>query len=575
MKQKLFYLAAMFFFIACSTDQTVEVSENPADLISFRPYINNVTRAADVTTDNLTTFKVNARKSTGNVEYFKDAVFTGSSTTPFTCSDKHYWPQSEALDFYAYSPTSNAQVVVDATDYYKKFTVTPSTTIADQVDFVFASTKSKTKAGSTSGGITLNFRHTGAKIACKVKNTSSTLKFDVEGWKVGFLSPTGTFTFADADTDGQNTGTGTTLTFGQWGNHTAAAVATEYVSTLASTANIAANAAATALDGEMILVPQTLTAATAYASAAASANLNGSFIAVKLKIRNNDAAGTIIADDGGNAFWAIWPIGGYNLEPGKKYTFTIDLAGGGYFETNKDGDADLDPVLDGAEIKFVSVTVDGWTNKFYPESLADLKSRIGVEDCSSYVGKFVDAGGNITSNTSEAIGVICYIGSSDVDRSFEGSRIIIASYNDASSGSPWASGGMTTTTVSSQYYYPDISNTSLRNGYNNTQKLVTIDATNHPAANAAWTYQSKSGTPVITGSSGWFLPSKAQWDLIIENNANITLKTLITGGYWTSTEDMGTRSYRLSYFVLPELGVAQYNTYVKTSENKVKAIYVY
>ena len=49
MKQKLFYLAAMFFFIACSTDQTVEVSENPADLISFRPYINNVTRAADVT----------------------------------------------------------------------------------------------------------------------------------------------------------------------------------------------------------------------------------------------------------------------------------------------------------------------------------------------------------------------------------------------------------------------------------------------------------------------------------------------------------------------------------------------
>ena len=81
MKQKLFYLAAVLMFIACSTDQIVEVSENPADLISFRPYINNVTRAADVTTDNLTTFKVNARKSDGNKEYFKDAVFTGSSTT--------------------------------------------------------------------------------------------------------------------------------------------------------------------------------------------------------------------------------------------------------------------------------------------------------------------------------------------------------------------------------------------------------------------------------------------------------------------------------------------------------------
>ena len=29
----------------------------------------------------------------------------------------------------------------------------------------------------------------------------------VEGWKVGFLSPSGTFTFADTNTDGQNTGT--------------------------------------------------------------------------------------------------------------------------------------------------------------------------------------------------------------------------------------------------------------------------------------------------------------------------------------------------------------------------------
>ena len=49
--------------------------------------------------------------------------------------------------------------------------------------------------------------------------------------------------------------------------------------------------------------------------------------------------------------------------PGKKYTYTIDLAGGGYYETNQSEttvDEDLDPILGDAVIKFVTVTVDDW-----------------------------------------------------------------------------------------------------------------------------------------------------------------------------------------------------------------------
>lgn len=556
MKQKQFYLAAMFFFIACSTDQTVEVSENPADVISFRPYINNVTRAADVTTDNLTTFKVNARKSTGNVEYFKDAVFTGSSTTPFTCSDKHYWPQSEALDFYAYSPTSNAQVVVDATDYYKKFTVTPSTTIADQVDFVFASTKSKTKAGSTSGGITLNFRHTGAKIACKVKNTSSTLKFDVEGWKVGFLSPTGTFTFADADTDGQNTGTGTTLTFGQWGSHTAASVSTEYTSTFTST-TVAANATATLLDGEMIIVPQALTAATAYASTAESANLNGSFIAVKLKIKNNDTAGTIIADDGaGNAMWAIWPIGGYNLEPGKKYTFTIDLAGGGYFETNKDADADLDPILEGAEIKFVNVSVDGWTDVSRTSDDVYL-SQINSTD---YLGWIITSDGCVYQNKTAVdaagkvgVAMIVYFGAAGTAdtspgaESYKGLAIALSNASDCY----WCNQNEEACledriTNDIDDYYVDMK------GIQKTRLLQEHASHTHPAANSLKSY----AVTAPSETSGWFLPSSGQWYKFIYDMCDVNKTTntglghvntkfviagypeatFINASYWSSTE---------------------------------------
>ena len=115
----------------------------------------------------------------------------------------------------------------------------------------------------------------------------------------------------------------------------------------------------------MILIPQTLTAATDYAATTENAKLNGSFIAVKLYILNNDNS-NLVAGGGTTAspttIWAVWPIGGYSWEPGKKYTYTIDLAQGGYFEqNNNDGDDDLDPILEGSEIKFVSVTVDDWT----------------------------------------------------------------------------------------------------------------------------------------------------------------------------------------------------------------------
>lgn len=380
MKRKIFLLAvAVAALASCSNDETLSVNQglDEANQIRFRPWTNSVTRAssvADVTTANLTSFTVNAMKANTETSYFSNAVFTGSSGNDYTSTNKYYWPASESLDFYAYSPAGNGQV---SYTNYKTFTVTPTagTDPAGQVDLVYAATKGKNKA-SNATGVALNFRHTGAKIVCKVKNSSSTLKFGVDGWKVGYLSPSGTFTFADANTDGQNTGSGITLAFGQWGSHAAASISTEYASTFVLK-NIAASATATSLDGEMILVPQTLTAATNYASTAADAKLNGTFIAVKLYILNNSTGSELIAGGGTTAspttIWAIWPIGGYNWEPGKKYTYTIDLSGGGYYEqNNSDGDNDLDPILEGAEIKFVSVTVDDWNGNYYEVPSTDI-----------------------------------------------------------------------------------------------------------------------------------------------------------------------------------------------------------
>lgn len=383
MKKILFFAAiAAISLASCSNDETIAVNNSSGGEISFRPLMNNVTRAADInaTTLESTGFYVSAIKHSGSTTYFTDVAYTAyedvSGTKTWTSSDKQYWPSDDSeLDFYAYSPKAtgdghNAQITAHST--YKTFTVQPSTTISEQVDLIFANTNQKKKSTDKTG-VVLNFRHTGAKIVCRVKNTSTSLVFGVEGWKVGYLSPSGTFTYADSNTDGKNTGSGTTLSYSQWGSWAAASVATEYSSTF-SKVNIAAGASETLLDGEMILVPQALTKATDYASTEENAKLNGTFIAVKLYILSN-TNNELVAGGGATGspttIWAIWPIGGYNWEPGKKYTYTIDLADGGYYEqNNNDGSDDLIPLIDGSEIKFVNVTVDDWTDvaKTVPES---------------------------------------------------------------------------------------------------------------------------------------------------------------------------------------------------------------
>ena len=435
MKKRLFFLPMVAIMMAaCSSNETIEVNENKGDLISFR---------------HGKSFNVEALNTGGSTTspYFSNVTFTNSGGT-FTSATKYYWPTNN-LDFYAYSPItedvsgvqkgalSNEAYQIVKTDY-KTFTITPSATVSEQVDFIYANTNNKGK-GSSGEVTTLNFRHAGAKIVVKVKNSAPNLKFVISGWKLGFLDNTATFTYTDANTDTQGSAQ---LAFTDWTNNDTQSADNTYSTTF--TANpIAAQSPAYFLGSagtsestdeslNMILIPQTLTAATAYASTAADAKPNGSYIALKMIIKNNTEAGETVADATTDGKWAMWPIGGYNWEPGKKYTYTIDLAGGGYYETNQDSDADLDAILEGAEIKFVSVSVDGWTDveKSPAVNLAILKgmAKINLAEAQAYAdgNYYVDKDGNIHSSSevgyanlnaaksSGATGIIAYISNTDL-----------------------------------------------------------------------------------------------------------------------------------------------------------------
>ena len=364
-------VAALAGLTACNMNELVDVNRS-ADLINFTVLNGGMTKAVDVTTANLAQFEVTAfNHGTETSPYINAVSYTGGSGT-FASATPYYWPEGN-LDFYAWSQGAATGNQVSKTNY-KTFVVTPSATPASQVDLIFAGKTNIGKANSTDGAIALNFRHAESKVVVKVKNTAPNLKFVISDWKLGFVDLSGTFTYSgqgvgyDGSTDGNNTAQ---LAISMWSDNDGAAAANGYVNSLASNVNIAANASETLLDGEMIIIPQSVTAASAHAEATAGSAVNGSYIGLKLKILNRDNDAVIYSDGASGTAWAIWPAT-FNFEPGKKYTFTVDLAGGGYYETNHDSNADLDPILEGAQIRFASVTVDDFSAQSAVELVAPI-----------------------------------------------------------------------------------------------------------------------------------------------------------------------------------------------------------
>ena len=281
------------------------------------------------------------------------------------------------LDFYAWAPSTYSAGSGD----YTSFAITPGTTIGSQPDFVYAVTKGWGKTTrSGANGVTINFRHAESKIAIKLSNTNPNLKITVGDVAIGNLRGTETFSWngvtdgttttaaASANTDGQYTSGTLTYLNGTW---TATSAQTSVYSVAMESAgsyNVfdgtvdakTLYSSGTGSNYDMILIPQELNVATTYSAATENAAFNGAFIKVQIKIQNKSGNAYIV---GGESTYvtAMWPLTALTWLPGYKYTYTVDLAGGGYYTTNQAGtDEKLDPILSDAEIKFVTVTVDGW-----------------------------------------------------------------------------------------------------------------------------------------------------------------------------------------------------------------------
>lgn len=383
MKKDLFILAVAGLALAsCSNDETVATSQ-ASNEISFRANTNGLTRAADIDAgtgaNGLKTigFYVTAAFTTTTPTlYFSDQHYKLASTGPdvWKPTDDNgssyksiYWPDgSDVLDFHAYAPAADTQLAVSNTNIGSlngcpEYTVTPAattnaTTADTQVDFIYATLTDKDNAD---GSMSLNFNHEESKISINLKNTDAALTIKVSEVALCNIAQSGIFKNRDAAPT-----TATTMSWGDFG------AATTYYQTLASATTYTSSAAA---GSSWILIPHTLAKPTAdgkYTGSTTGDGYNGAYIRVKMKVQSATNASVYYAgaESGANEYVsAIWPIStnasATTWAAGTHYTYTIDLKGGGYYETNQEtpsGD-DLDRVLNMNEITFATVTVADWT----------------------------------------------------------------------------------------------------------------------------------------------------------------------------------------------------------------------
>jgi len=180
------------------------------------------------------------------------------------------------------------------------------------------------------------------------------------------------------------------------------------------------------------------------------------------------------------------------------------------------GTATITATNSGGQTATCTVNVTAATPSTF-STLSELKANVATAD-NSYLGYFVKADGSISTDNTDAIGIVAYYGNAAVDESAADSRILVLATADASGSAQWKtsySGG------ESAYNDPDALNgIAFTNAYG--------DNAAYPAAQAAKGYS--AGKP--TGASIWFLPSKGQWTKMIDaGHTGIT-----SGYYWSSTE---------------------------------------
>ena len=334
--------AAALTMSACSNDEVIDVQRGEA--IGFTALSNNATRATPIESTNLksTDFKVWGFLKADNSTYVNGVCirYSDSKWDYAQAWDVAYWPTG-ALDFYAVSPSTAGTPNITYNARTINFTVDDNQ--ATQKDLMYASKPNHAKTNGAT--VPFFFKHALSQIVFKGQKALASLEVEVQGIKVHNLKNTGVFTFPSTQTEAGATAGSWSVT-GEATNNYALGMAAAPVTVVSdkSATNL------TAIDGALLLMPQTLTPwttkPTAAVPVATAEQQKHCYLEIDLKVKQ---AGTYIVGDASSFGKAYVPFG-ETWEPGKKYIYTLKF-GGGY---DKDGKPQLQPIM-------YSATVENWT----------------------------------------------------------------------------------------------------------------------------------------------------------------------------------------------------------------------
>lgn len=390
-KNNLLILAvAALGFAACSSDETTAVNEKLAEsnAISFRPNVGGNMRTANdkgVKASFESGDKISVYADYASSKYFQ-ANFTSNGTT-FTSTPPYYWPADIAdadgkrVTFTAiWGPALTSPALTIGTTAGNFTGYVPATLAANQEDILIAKHVSTSKESP----VRMNFRHALSQIIVKAKNSNANLQVTIAGVRIGYIkTASSSFTYSGDATDTRELGTANNAANVAQSDWTLVDFAGTPTTTTANDYKYDQTVSLTLTgqedDGQALtsyapwlLLPQSMTNADTdldgtpnYATpktgtkGTADPDFAGAYIALLMTIENyngTSANGTIVSQQ-----WCYWPIT-QNWTPGYKYTYTIDVAGGGYEPEDTDNDGEGDPVLDGAVITFdaVNCTIDAW-----------------------------------------------------------------------------------------------------------------------------------------------------------------------------------------------------------------------
>ena len=374
MKKIVLIVPALLALAAVSCTKS-EVLETNSGEIRFNVVANKATKAADVFCNNNMpgAFKVYAINEGKTYIEGDDIVKKGETWE--NQSGVRYWPETE-VDFYAHVNAGDAFIWSGSSaPTIEDFT--PSTTVADQVDLLYAV---KTKQSKKDTPVELNFRHALSQIVFNAKNTNANLYVEITGVKVANVGRSNTFTYPTTDTDSKfvsHDGTGTLLSTGagSWAELTSGAASYEVdfnaVPVVGNNKPVdltTANDSGKEFNSQaMLLLPQTTTAwVPSGESNTPSENNTGSYFLIDCAIWN--VAGTEVDKEtdvqlwgeGGNTKELSIPVA-FNWEQGKKYIYTLVFGqgNGGYNPEPDPDDPDPEPVL--VPIDF-EITVDDFVD---------------------------------------------------------------------------------------------------------------------------------------------------------------------------------------------------------------------